>query len=184
MKNLLSQNNSLCLLIDVQEKLLPAIANKDSTLKSILFLLKGLNILNVPIIATEQYKKGLGSTIKEITSQTKILKTLEKNEFSAFLNPIIKNELTQQDKKQIVLIGIESHVCILQTAAHLHRHGYEVFIPYDCCSSRSEKNHENAMSRLQTEGITITNAESCLFEILESSSHPQFKEISQLIKAL
>lgn len=183
MSNLLYQANVLCLLVDIQEKLFPAIAKNDMLLKNSLFLLKGLNILEIPIIATVQYSKGLGNTIHEISNNIQLNTTFEKNEFSAFLNPTIKTTLAQSDKKQIIVIGIEAHICVLQTCIHLQRHGYEVFVPHECVGSRQESNTINALNRMQQSGIIISNAESCLFEMMESKAHPKFKEISQLLKS-
>jgi nicotinamidase-related amidase len=180
--SLLTKNNSFCLLIDLQEKLFPAIYEKEILLKNIEFLLNGLTELGTPIIATEQYPKGLGNTLGAIVNKKQIQKFLEKTEFSAWLNPIIKQEIIKLDKKQVVLIGIESHICVLQTALHMIKHGFEVFIPTDCVGSRTLANTQNALQRIQLAGGNITNIESCLFEIMESSTHPQFKTISDLIK--
>ena len=180
--SLLTKNNSFCLLIDVQEKLFPAIYEKEILLKNIEFLLNGLAELEIPIIATEQYPKGLGKTINNITKKNQIQKFLEKTEFSAWLNPIIKQEIIKLDKKQVVLIGIESHICVLQTALHMIKHGFEVFIPIECVGSRTLANTQNSLQRIQASGGIITNIESCLFEIMESSTNPHFKIISDLIK--
>ena len=180
--SLLTKNNSFCLLIDLQEKLFPAIYEKEILLKNIEFLLNGLTELGTPIIATEQYPKGLGNTLGSIVKKNQVQKILEKTEFSAWLNPIIKQEIIKLDKKQVVLIGIESHICILQTALHMIKHGFEVFIPTDCVGSRSLANTQNALQRFQASGGIITNIESCLFEIMESSTNPHFKTISQLLK--
>lgn len=179
MKNLLTNNNAFCLLIDVQEKLLPSIREHNLLEKNILFLLQGLEILNTPILITEQYPKGLGKTIQSLSSNHK---TLEKTEFSAWLNPNIKQEIISIDKKQVILIGIESHVCVLQTAIQMLRHGFEVFIPEECVASRSPTNKQNALQRIQNAGGTITNIESCFFELLETSTHENFKAISKLLK--
>lgn len=182
MKNLLNSNNTLCLIIDVQEKLMPTIHNQSELEKNILFLLQGLEILNIPLLITEQYPKGLGKTLPSIGKLTQKSKTFEKTEFSAWLNPAIKNELIVLDKKQIILIGIESHVCVLQTALQMLRHGFEIFIPQECVSSSTAVKKQNAIDRIQNSGGTITNSESCFFEILETSNHEKFKAISALLK--
>lgn len=181
MKSLLTKNNSFCLLIDVQEKLYPTIHEKEILLENISFLVNGLNILEIPILLTEQYPKGLGKTIHDLTSLLKV-KGLEKNEFSAWLNPNIKQEIIKLDKQQVIIVGIESHVCVLQTALQMISHGFEVFIPEECVSSRTKVHKLQSIQRMQTAGAIITNAESCLFEMMETSSHTQFKKISQLIK--
>jgi nicotinamidase-related amidase len=179
MKNLLTNNNSFCLLIDMQEKLMPTIYENINLEKNILFLMQGLEILNIPILITEQYPKGLGKTIKSVASNHKII---EKTEFSAWLNTSIKQEIIAINKKQVILIGIESHVCVLQTALQMLRHGFEVFIPEECVGSRSPTNKQNALQRIQIAGGTITNTESCFFEMLETSNHENFKAISNLLK--
>lgn len=183
MTNLLTKNNSFCLLVDVQEKLFPAIENKELLLKNIIFLLNGLKTLELPIMATEQYPKGLGKTLPTLQNNFPIQKTLEKTEFSAWLNQSIKQEIIQLDKQQVVIIGIESHICVLQTALHMLRHGFEVFIPSECVASRTITSKQQALQRIQMAGGVITDAESCLFEIMETSSHSQFKNISELLKA-
>lgn len=183
MINLLTKNNSFCLLIDVQEKLFPAIEANVQLEKDLLFLLEGLKILDISLLITEQYPKGLGKTISTLTNQFVKPKILEKSEFSAWSNPNIKQEIINLDKKQVIIIGIESHVCILQTALQMLRHGFEVFIPQECIGSRTQANKQNALQRIQTAGGIITNSESCLFEILETSNHEKFKAISQLIKS-
>ena len=180
--NLLNQNNTLAMLIDVQEKLAPAIEHHENILSRILFLSQALNILQIPLLITEQYPKGLGRTLPILRGSIEAVATFEKTEFSAYLNQEIKQELIRQNKKQIILIGIETHVCILQTAYQLQRHGYEVFIPQDTTGSRHQDNKANALKRLSLNQITITNSESCVFELMESSTHPKFKEISKLIK--
>lgn len=182
MNNLLTKNNSFCLLIDVQEKLFPAISEKEHLLKNIIFLLKGLHSLEIPILATEQYPKGLGHTIPELSNSFNLSKIFEKSEFSAWLNNNIKQEIINLDKKQAIIIGIESHICVLQTALHMIRHGFEIYIPSECVSSRSLTCKNQAMQRIQTAGGIITNVESCLFEMMETSNHSQFKFISKLLK--
>lgn len=182
MKNLLTNNNSFCLLIDVQEKLMPTIHESIELENNIIFLLQGLETLAIPLLITEQYPKGLGKTIPSINKLASNHKCIEKNEFSAWLNPNIKKEIISFDKKQVILIGIESHVCILQTALLMLRHGFEVFIPQECIGSRTSANKQNAINRIQIAGGTITNTESCFFELLETSNHEKFKAISKLLK--
>lgn len=179
---LLDPLDAMVLLIDVQEKLIPTIYKHEELLTNLLFAAKGFASLDTPILITEQYPKGLGSTPLSLKQEIPSSKTLEKNEFSAWKNDAIKKEMIHIDKKQVVLLGIEAHICIMQTAVDLMTHGFEVFVPIDGISSSNKKFKKSAIQRLQQAGAQITTIESCFFEIMQTSSHPNFKEISQLLR--
>lgn len=176
--NTINNKDAMILVIDVQEKL-SAMLNDDSIKDNALKIVKAGSILNLPIVITEQYPKGLGSTVQEIKNAVPNAKYVEKTSFSAFKEVSIKESLT---KRQIILFGIETHICVLQTAFDLLNAGFEVFIVQNACGSRCEENKQAALRRLIHAKAQITTTEMVLFELLENSKHPNFKEIQALIK--
>jgi len=178
---LLSRDASRLLIIDVQEKLVPKIANLDRMLANCRLLIQGAKILSVPVFATEQYPKGLGKLVPELAEL--LDKPSEKLRFSCaeVLEWGVAAQ-TAEDRFQIVVAGMEAHVCVLQTVLDLLATGFQVFVAADAVSSRSELDWQIALERMSTGGATIVTAESVLFEWCEVSGTPEFKQISQLIK--
>ncbi len=178
---LLSASRSRLVIVDVQEKFIPHIAGADRVIEGCRRLLTGANILNVPITATEQYPKGLGATVSPLAEFFEDRPA--KLRFSAA--EVLGWSLDDGDeptRDQIVLAGIESHICILQTAFDLMERGLRVFIVADAVSSRSVTNHELALQRLRDGGAVITTSESVLFEWCEVAGTDEFKQISQLVR--
>ena len=174
---MLNTDNTTILCIDIQDKLVNMLNNGEEIKNNAVKLMKTASILNIDTIITEQYPKGLGSTIDEIKNISDF-KTIEKTTFSALqtLNfPDIKSE-------NIVLFGIETHICVYQTALDLIKKGKKVYIVADCSSSRSEFNHDTALVALKQQGVIVETLEMILFQFLKSSKHPNFKEIQALIK--
>ena len=175
-------NNALVLLIDIQEKLVHA-TRADNEALNASKIFKASNILNIPTIVTEQYPNGLGSTVEIIKSYyNNDTKIFEKNSFSALNEENIALEIEKSSKKQIILFGIELHICVLQTALDLISRGYEVFIVKNACKSRSDEDFNLALDLLKQKGASIISVEILLFELLETSKHPKFKEVQALIK--
>lgn len=174
-------NNSVFLAIDIQEKLVKML-NDDSVANEAFKLLKTAEILNVPTVITEQYPKGLGTTVDEIKSCSANAFYFEKTYFSALKDSVIKEKIKSFNRKQIILFGIETHICVLQTAVDLLNDGYEVFIVKSACGSRSSDNKETALKRLSDLNAQIVTTEMVIFELLETSKHPNFKEVQALIK--
>ena len=180
---LLNENESILLIIDIQEKLLNAAFNKDFLEKQSSAITKAAAEMGIPIIITEQYPKGLGQTINNIKdNNSKNIRYFEKTTFSALDIPELETYLKELNRKQILLCGIESHICVSQTAYALIQQGYDVSIIEDICGSRTEKNHNAGIKRMQEFGAHILTTEITLFEWLRSAKHPKFKEIQQLIK--
>lgn len=169
-------------LIDVQEKLYPHMRDKETLLKNIVTLTKGFRILDIPIIVNEQYKKGLGETLPEIKEAVGKHRGHEKISFSCCKNDEAMVNIERLHRKSVVVAGIESHICVLQSAIDFKNNGYEVYVVADCISSRKSSDTEIALQRMMQEGIKLTSYESLLFELLQSSEHASFKEISKLIK--
>lgn len=174
----LNIEDSVVLIIDVQEKLLNAVFNKESCYKNAVIMSKTAQILDIPVVITEQYPKGLGSTVSEIAGVNKEVNIFEKTSFSAFEE--IKGALN--GRKQVVIFGIETHICVSQTAEELVRNGYEVYVVKDACGSRVETEHLAGLDRMRDNGAHILTTEIALFEWLGTSKHPKFKDVQTLIK--
>jgi nicotinamidase-related amidase len=177
---LLERTKSLVLLVDMQERLVPAMADAADVTARCGILLRAAYELGVPILASEQYPKGLGATLPALAGFA--TRRLEKLEFSAYANNAIKDELTRAGQPQIVLAGVEAHVCVLQTGLELLDAGFQVFAVADAVSSRRPESREVALHRIARAGATLITAEMALFEWLRSASAPEFRCISKLIR--
>ena len=173
--------NTAIICIDIQEKLVNMLKNSAEIAQNTTKLMKTASILNIDTIITEQYPKGLGSTIESIKN-IKNFKTIEKTTFSAYQTEEFKNEFKKLKAKNIVIFGIETHICVYQTVLDLLESNYNVYVVSDCSSSRAEFNHKTALELMKQKGANITSLEIVLFDFLKSSKHPNFKEIQGLIK--
>jgi len=170
------------LVIDIQEKLFPVVFDKDEFLTNSKRLILGLQELGIPLITTQQYSKGLGETLVEVSTLISHFNPIEKVSFSCYDEPGFVENLESKDKKIVVICGIEAHVCVLQTAVDLKAAGYIPVVVGDCTSSRSKSNIKLAIERFCYENIMVTSMESILFELTRSASDPAFKTISRLVK--
>ena len=174
---------SLGLIIDIQEKLLPHIHNHEALVRNTEILIQGMQALELPVLATEQYTRGLGKTIPPIAGLLPQTDFMEKNAFSCCDDVQFTDILKQFEKQQYVIIaGIEAHVCVMQTAVDLIEQGFIPVIVEDCVSSRNENNKRIALQRMQAEGALITTYESILFELCRYAGNDTFKQISKLVK--
>lgn len=178
----ISKENTSALIIDVQERLLPAMWEKETLLKNCLTLVQGLVELQLPLVVTQQYTKGLGETVAEIRSAIPDFEYIEKRDFSCCDEPVFIEKLKQTGVQNVIICGIESHVCVLQTAVDLKDTGFNPIVVMDAVSSRTDESRELAKERFRFEGIMMTSVESVLFELTRSSAAPEFKAISKLIK--
>ena len=174
--------DALFCLVDVQERLFPHIGNKEILEKNILTLVKGLKVLNVPFIVNEQYKKGIGETIPSLKELVETYSSYEKTTFSCCQNDETMKAIKNTNKKVVIVAGIETHVCVLQTCIDLLENGFKVVLVTDCCSSRKENDTKFAIKRLIQAGVIPTTYESILFELTLDAKNPCFKEISSLVK--
>lgn len=175
---LISKTASCLLIIDVQERLTPVMNDPRRVIDGCSTLLKGAGILNVPVIITEQYPKGLGPSIFDIRDaapQSTVY--FEKTSLSAVSQEGFTDCLNSLKKKQVVIAGVEEHICVLQTAVELKELGYDVFVATDASGSRDPKNEEAALARFRQEGIATVRTEMVLFEWLRKAGSPEFKEI-------
>ncbi|MBE7711895.1 MAG: isochorismatase family protein [Cyanobacteria bacterium SIG31] len=179
---ILNQDNTLMIIIDIQEKLVNVAFNKNSLEQKAIKLVSAMKTLNIPTIITEQYPKGLGETIKSIKDTGIEALFFEKTDFNALKDKILLQKLKEINKKQIILFGIETHICVHQTAAALVNLGYDVTIAKDACGSRAESEYLSALDYMKTYGCKIKTTEMIIFELLKTAKHPNFKEIQTLIK--
>lgn len=177
--NTINREETLFLIIDIQEKLVNMLQN-DDVKKQAIIIANAAGKLNMPVIVTEQYPKGLGNTISEIKEAITNADYIEKTEFSAYKD--ISTAIENTNRKQIIIIGIETHICVLQTAFDLLNSGYEIFIVKNACGSRNIDDKNTALDRLKQAGCQIITTEMLIFELLKSSKNPYFKELQALIK--
>ena len=177
---LIERARSLVLLVDMQERLVPAMTGAAEVIANCGILLRGAHKLGVPILASEQYPKGLGHTLPELAALAPIRP--EKLEFSCYANPILREELSRAGRKQVVICGVEAHVCVLQTGLDLIDAGFQVFVVTDAVASRRAESRDVALSRLAGAGAVPVTVEMALFEWLRSAAAPDFRAISKLIR--
>ena len=177
---LLSRDDTQLGLIDMQEKLLAAMSESDTVVKNCGKLLQAARLFEVPVTATEQYPKGLGSTVKELADQLPAT-PVEKLRFSAIEAFPDLNNPESPGRSRLVLCGIETHVCILQTALDLLACGYRVYVAADAVTSRNQLDWEIGLQRLSDSGVVITTTESVLFEWCEKAGSDQFKALSKIV---
>jgi nicotinamidase-related amidase len=179
---LASREDTRLLIVDMQEKFVPVIEEIDGVIENCVKLMQGAKILGIPISATEQYPKGLGATIPQIAEH--LNKDIpEKLDFSC-LNALDWAESGNEPdgRSRVIVAGIETHICIQQTALDLLAYGFRVIIPADAVSSRRSFDYEVALQRMAESGAVITTTESILFELCQTAAAPEFKEISRLVK--
>lgn len=178
----LNKENTIGLVIDMQEKLLPHIHNNEAIFNSNLKMVQGLRSLSVPIIVTQQYTKGLGNTVPEINNAIGNFSYIEKQTFSCYREPAFIKVMNRSGKRNVVITGIESHICVLQTALDLLYNNFTPVIVTDAIGSRFEEDKRIALWRMRDVGCIMTTTESILFELCRTAGTPEFKEISKLVK--
>jgi isochorismate hydrolase len=169
-------------IIDVQGKLARIVNESEKLVSNLVKLIRGCQLLSIPIIWAEQNPKGLGSTIPELEQLLQHLKPIEKYSFNAFDNETFRNAIIDSEKKQWLICGIEAHICVYQTALGLLSNHFEVEVVTDCVSSRSKDSCKLALKKLQNKGAQLTNIEMCLYELVKDSRQEIFKQILTLIK--
>jgi nicotinamidase-related amidase len=179
---LLKPQSTALLIIDLQERILPVITNYQSVIDNTIKLIKGIKELNLPIYYTEQYPKGLGPTVQPIKDELADLKAFDKMSFSCSGAGNLFEELHTKNLKQIVVCGIEAHVCVQQTVLDLIENGFQVNLAADAISSRKEIDYDTALKRMQHHGTELTTTEAVLFELVNVCGTPQFKAISKIVK--
>ena len=177
----LDRKSACVVVVDVQERLTPVMWNFGSTEKYIRALAQTARQLDLPVMATEQYPKGLGATIASVRELLPA-DPLVKMHFSCGADPEFTRALAGTGRKQVLLSGIESHVCVFQTARDLLDQGYEVFVCADAVTSRLEEHRRVALELMRDLGAVITSAETSIFDLLHTAGTPEFKAVSQFVK--
>lgn len=183
--HLSSREQSVLIVVDIQERLAAAMEEqtRQEVFRNAGILVRAARQLAVPCFLTEQYPKGLGPTESAVRQHLpEAARRFEKTCFSCAGADGLQDELKAASRNQVVLTGMEAHVCVLQTALDLHAAGWEVFVVEDACCSRSPRNHKNAIDRLRRAGVVVTNTESVLFEWLRDARNEHFKAISSLLR--
>jgi nicotinamidase-related amidase len=179
---LLTTDKAALLVIDIQERLFPVMHDKEKLLHNIIKLIRGAQVLEIPIVLTEQYPKGLGLTLPEIKELLPNVKPIEKVSFNCCDEAAFCQALEALKRKQVLISGIEAHICVYQTAMALTRAGYQVHVVGDCVSSRKNEDKLVALYKMGAAGISPTTMEMALFELLKVAKGDKFKQISNIVK--
>ena len=182
---LVEANKATLLLVDMQERLLPAMTDGAEAESRCAILLKAAKALDVPIAVSEQYPKGLGHTVPGLAQELGDAPVFEKLSFSCWRDPALKDHLIghhEAGRPLVILAGIESHVCVLQTAADLSAAGFGVFAVADAMASRAPSSHALALARMRDSGVVVVNTEMVVFELLQRAGTPAFKALSPLLR--
>ncbi|WP_342472219.1 hydrolase [Metasolibacillus sp. FSL H7-0170] len=178
---MLKKDEVVLVLIDIQGKLAEIVENSEHVIQNIVKAVKGANVLELPILWLEQYPKGLGSTVPEIANEIDG-QPIEKITFSAYDTEEFRVKLAATGRKKVLLAGIESHICVYQTAAHLLANGYEVEVLVDCVSSRTGENRQLGIDKMVQLGARLSSIEMALFEMQQIAKGDIFKAISAIVK--
>lgn len=181
----LDRNHAVLLVIDVQEKLMPVIEGAEEVVRNIDRLVRGCHVVGVPVLVTEQYVRGLGPTVESLRTaleESGGYRPIEKNCFSAAGCEPFTQQLAALGKRQVIVAGVETHVCVYQTLSDLKVAGFECTIVADAVSSRTASNREIALRRLESDSVKLTSTEMALFELLRVSGTEEFKAVSRLVK--
>lgn len=170
--------------VDIQEKLLPPIFEKERMVRNSQMLIRLAKILDLPVLLSTQYSKGLGATIPEVASLLPAVTPLEKNEFGCFNNDAYcaRVKSLPGDRNTLLVCGMESHICVMQTVIGALNSGYIVHVASDAVSSRTEWNWKIGLERMRQAGAVISSTEMMIYELLRTSSGPAFKEMLQYLK--
>jgi len=181
---MLSTDNTIMLVIDIQDRLLPSIHNHEALVQKTAACITGCKLLDVPIIVLQQYTKGLGGTVPALQAALGEFVPVEKITFSAYQTAEFTEKLHASGKKNVIITGIEAHICVQMTALELTAAGYNVYVAADCIGSRKEADRLYAEKRMRQAGAVITTLESILFEMLVRADHPKRKDITKLVMSL
>jgi nicotinamidase-related amidase len=179
---MLDVNNTALIIVDIQGNLSQAMYQKESLFENLHKIIRGAQVLGIPIVLTEQNPEKLGKTRSEIADLLPGISGLPKLAFSCCGDPGFVKELKKLDRRQVLIAGIETHVCVYQTALDLIASGFEAQVISDAVSSRTPENKDVGMQRMRDEGVKLSSAEMVLFELLRVAEGPKFKEILKIVK--
>jgi nicotinamidase-related amidase len=178
----LATGSTALLVIDMQARLFPVMNEKEKLLRNMLKLIRGAQVLEIPVVLTEQYPRGLGPTLPEIKELLPDVSPIEKVSFNCCNEDVFRKAIDALKRKQMLVAGIEAHICVYQTAVALSRSGYEVQVVSDCVASREPENKLVSLLKMGTVGVSPTTVEMALFELLGVARGDKFKQISNIVK--
>jgi len=179
----INRADAVLVVVDIQERLAAAMPHKDDVIETATFLVRACDAMGVPVIVTRQYVAGLGDTVSELADVLGNREPIDKLTFSCMGTPEFREAISKPGRRQVLLAGMETHVCVSQTALDLMGAGYEVSVLADGVCSRRSHDHEIAVRRLATVGASVTVAESVIYEMLGVAGTPEFKQVLELVKA-
>jgi nicotinamidase-related amidase len=180
-KYVLIKEEAVLFVIDIQEKLVPVMKYGEQVIQNTNTLITIAKKLDIPVITTEQYPKGLGKTVPELSNKLNESEVYEKVAFSGCTREV-NSALELLGRNKVIVSGMETHVCVFQTVRSLLARGYQVFVVGDAVCSRTKENYLNGLSLMSSMGAIITNTETVFFDLMKEAGTPLFKELSQLIK--
>ncbi len=181
-KYLLEAQDAVLLIVDIQDRLAAVMKDRDTVVKNCLHLIELAKMINLPVIVTEQYPKGLGRTVAGIQSAVPGYKPIEKIAFNCCGEPAFLAEIMKLNRRKVIVTGMETHICVLQTTIGLLQEGFQPHVVGDAVCSRTEENRETGIEYLRDAGAVITGTETVLFQLLKVAGTEEFKKISQRIK--
>ncbi|HUN55735.1 MAG TPA: hydrolase [Smithella sp.] len=179
---MISRDTAVLVAIDIQGNLAQAMFDKENLFSNAVKLIKGFKVLNLPVIVTEQIPQKLGPTLPLIAAELDGIKPIAKESFSCWEEDLFQKQLKALDRRHVVLLGIESHVCVYQTALDLISNGYDVHLACDAVSSRTPENRQIGIDAMRSAGAKITSTEMALFELLRTAADPKAKELFKIVK--
>jgi nicotinamidase-related amidase len=181
-QTMLKHDDVTLVVIDLQDSLLPKIQNGEAVVEKSVKLIQFARILELPIIWTEQYPKGLGPTTERVAKELQGLPSLPKTSFSCFMAPEFEEAVSASGRRQLLVFGVEAHICIMQTVLAGLSRGLEMYVPADAVGSRMQTECEAGLARMRAHGAEIVTTEMAMFEILRFSGTPEFKKVLPLFK--
>lgn len=181
--DIISRERAVLVLIDMQHRLADAMPRRDEVVGTSVLLARAAAALDVPVIVTRQYPAGLGDTVPEIAEALGPHQPVDKTAFDCLREPSFRVRLEATGRRQVVLAGMEAHICLTQTALGLRAGGWDVHVVADAVCSRRDADRDSALHRLRAAGVTVTTAESVIYEALGQAGTPEFKAVLELVKA-
>lgn len=182
MRRLFHKDDVVAVCLDMQDSMVASIYKGESLLDRATRFFKAMKVLDVPVLVTQQYTKGLGDTNASVKEAIGDFQHIEKGTFSCVKTPEFMDRLKSLGRNKIILTGMETHICILQTAMDLLDEGYDVYVLADCVSSRTKMDKKIGLQRMSAEGVKVATYESVAFEMLGKSGTDEFKAISKIVK--
>ena len=178
----LTPGDTALLVVDVQRNLLPTIHGHETLARACEDLIDGLGLMEVPVLLTEQYRRLLGPTVVGVRDRLPEIEPLPKMTFDCCGEPGFIDAVEQTRRRQIIVAGIETHVCVLQTACSLVRMGYGVFLAADACGSRKPQDHDLALQWMRQQGVTVATVEILIFQLLGTAGRIEYRQFAKILK--